>query len=225
MRVFLGLVCAACLSLQAGAILPSDFSSGATLINFDDQTGGNCNLCGPSVTNQYASLGVTFNNPSFLGAETVDSNITPYVPNASPANMLFVEQGGGVVTGVSPFQILFSNPVDMVGFDWGSSLDAYMVVSAYASDGTLLESIDYVGGSAPVGLAGFAGIQESTPFARVDVSYIPSYNASLAYNFSIDNLEFQGPSTAESPEPSTWIAVGAGLAGVIAARRRVLPSR
>src|ERR1700693_4013888 len=54
-------------SVRGGPITPSNFGSNATVISFDDLTGGNCNLCGPSVTNQYGVRGVTFNNTSFPG--------------------------------------------------------------------------------------------------------------------------------------------------------------
>src|SRR5258707_1169472 len=113
-RIFLS-VFAASGAIRAGAI--SNYPGGGTTINFDDLPGANCNLCGPSVTNQYAGLGVTFNNPTFPGQATADTNLTPSIPNNSPLNALFVYQGGGQ-TGVLPFQIVFPNPIYLVGFDW-----------------------------------------------------------------------------------------------------------
>src|SRR5579859_4772918 len=106
---------AVCTYLHAGAIGLSSLTSTATIINFDDLSGGNCNLCGPSVTSQYSALGAVFNNPSFPTQETVDTNLTSGIPNSSSQSALFVEQGGGQF-GVIPFQILFGVPVTMVGF-------------------------------------------------------------------------------------------------------------
>src|SRR5271154_1980870 len=97
----------ACSPMRGGAI--TSVPGGWTTITFDDLTGGNDNLEGPSVTNQYSGLGVTFNNPSFPGQDTADTNLTYSIPNASGPNALFVYQGGGQ-QGVAPFQILFSTP-------------------------------------------------------------------------------------------------------------------
>ena len=195
--------------LCGGTITTSNFGSNATVINFDDLTGGNCNLCGPSVTNQYGARGVTFNNPSFPGQDTADTNLVPYFPLASPSNALFVEQGGLLGDSpAAPFQILFSVPVTMVGFDYGSSSNAYLELDAYGANNQLLESLNFNGISTSMGLEGFAGLEESSPIVRVDVSYHPNYDPGRTFNFSIDNLEFQANQT---PEPCTFVLIAAGL--------------
>jgi hypothetical protein len=211
-----------CIPLCAGPINSSSFSSDATLINFDNLAGGNCNLCGQSVTDQFVALGVTFNDPSFPGSGTADSNLAPLIPGASPANALFVFQGGLVgELPADPFQILFSVPVTMVGFDFGSSADSFLRLDVYDSSNVLLDTVDFVGNAAPIGLAGFAGIEESTPIARVDVSYRPDGDPSRTYNFSIDNLQFEGD---PAPEPSTFVMMAAGFLGIALGRRRKLGS-
>jgi hypothetical protein len=198
--------------IRAGAI--TSLPPGGTTINFDDLVGGNCNLCGPSVTNQYAGLGVIFNNPSFPGQATADTNLTSAIPNASVPNALFVYQGGGQA-GVLPFQILFSTPVDTVGFDWLSSFNAFLRLDAYDQHGVLLETRTYVGAPTVQGLGGFAGLQESSEIGRLDVSYHPDFDPTRSYNFSIDNLSF-----AEAPEPSSAVLEGLGFLGVILLRTR-----
>lgn len=207
-----------CISLHATPIYDaSGFGSNATLINFDDLTGGDCNLCGPSVTTQYASLGVTFNNPSFPGQDTADTNLTSLITGASLPNALYVDQGGQVnEPAAAPFQILFSTPVTMVGFDFGSSTDSYLELDVYSGT-TLLETDDFTGTSAPIGLAGFAGVEESTPITEVDVSYHPNSDPSQTYSFSMDNLEFQGNSV---PEPSTLGMLALGSLGIALGRWR-----
>ena len=205
------------MSLYGGSITEANFSSDATVINFDNLAGGNCNLCGPSVTNQYAALGVTFNNPSYPGQDTADTNLVPYFPDASPPNALFVYQGGLLEDPpAAPFQILFSIPVTMVGFDYGSSSDSYLEVDVYGANHQLLESLNFTGDSAPIGLEGFAGVQESSPIVELDVSYHPAYDPSRTFNFSIDNLEFQGTT---APEPSTFAFIALGLAAMPLFRR------
>jgi PEP-CTERM motif len=222
LRLSLGLATTLTLaiSLYGSAIDSSSFTNNATFINFDDLTGGACNLCGPSVTNQYASLGVTFSNPSFPGQDTADTNLTPLITNSSLPNALFVEQGGQIgETPAMPFQILFSVPETMVGLVYGSSTDSYLQLDAYDSTNTLLETLTFVGSSAPIGLAGFAGIQESTGIARLDVSYHPNSDPSRTLNFSIDNLRFEGSSV---PEPSTLGLMAIGILGIAVLRRRSL---
>lgn len=205
------------ISLEGGPITAANFSSNATIVNFDDLTGGSCNLCGPSVTNQYSGLGVTFNNPSFPGQDTADTNLVPFIPDASAPNALFVEQGGtlGEAPAV-PFQILFSVPVTMAGFYYGSSSDAYLELDAYGANHQLLESVYFKGTSAPIGLEGFAGLEESSPIVELDVSYHPVSDPSRTLSFSIDNVEFQG---SQVPEPSTFAPIAGGLAAMALWRR------
>ena len=136
----------------------------------------------------------------------------PLFPLASPPNALFVDQGGLIgEPAAAPFQILFSVPVNLVGFDYGSSVDSFLQVSAYGQSGQLLETLTFDGSSAPIGLEGFAGIEETSPIAQLDVSYIPSYDTTRTFNFSIDNLEFQG---SPVPEPAALLLVAAGLCGI-----------
>jgi hypothetical protein len=212
------------LSLKGSPIFsPSDFSSNATIINFDNLAGGDCNLCGPSVTDQYASLGVIFNNPSYPGQDTADTNLTASFPNASPPNLLFVEQGGLLGDEpAQPFQILFSVPVTMVGFDFGSSTDSYIELDAYGAGHQMLETLDFVGTPAPIGLAGYVGLEESSPIVELDVSYHPFSDPSRTFNFSIDNLEFEGSST---PEPSTFALILTGILVTAFGRRWCRDSR
>ncbi len=223
-RFSLGLLSALTLgtSLHGGPISSSSFSSNAAVIDFSNLTGGSCNLCGPSVSSQYSSMGVTFNNPSYPGEDTADNNLDslmliPDPPDFLP-NTLFVYQGGLLGDGpAAPFQIVFSVPVTKVGFEFGSSNDSYLELDAYGGNGHLVETLDFTGSPAPIGLVGYAGVGESTPIAWVDVSYHPYSDPSRTYNFSIENLEFEGIAT---PEPETFALIGAGLLGLGALRRR-----
>jgi hypothetical protein len=206
------------LSIEGSPISSYNFSSSATIITFDELTGGSCNLCGPPVVNQYSSVGVMFNNPSYPGQDTADTNLTASFPDASGSNLLFVEQGGLLADApAQPFQILFSVPVTNVGFNFGSSLYSYIELDAYGAGHQLLETLDFVGTPAQIGLAGFAGLQESTPIVELDVSYHPFQDPCRSLNFSIDNLEFEGTS---APEPSTIGLVIAGCLGMAIGRRR-----
>jgi hypothetical protein len=198
-----------CLSLCGGTIDVFSLSNHTVIITFDDLAGGTCTLCGTPVTNQYAPLGVKFNNPSFPGQDTADTNLTYGIPNASFANALYVAQGGHMDDPpVMPFQILFSVAVSKVGFNYASSADSFLRLDAYDSNDTLLESLTYVGGPSPIGFGGFAGLQEATAISRLDVSYHPDSDPRRSFNFSIDNLEFE---SASVPEPSTFSLIAIGM--------------
>ncbi len=202
--------------IHGEAIGLTGFTNNASVINFDDLTGGSCITCGPVVTNQYSASGVTFNNPTFPTMDTVTTFLAPYIPNTSSPNTLFVYQGGMMGDApADPLQILFSVPVTMVGFDYGSTIDSFLRLDAYDKNNQLIETLFFTGDSAPIGLAGFAGIEESTPIARLDISYHPNSDPCRTYNFSLDNLRFES-----TPEPATPALLLTGLLGMALARRR-----
>ena len=202
-------------SVYGSALEADTFPTGAVLINFDNMTGGGCNMCGPSVTNQYAALGVVFDNPTYPSDARLDTNLTAGIPDASSTNALFVYQGGLLSDPpAAPFQLLFSSPVRAVGFDYASSTDSFLEVDAYSANGKLLETLDFCGGPTSIGLGGFAGVEESAGISVLDLSYRPNADPARTLNFSIDNLEFQ-----QVPEPSMLSLVGVGLLAMLLACR------
>jgi len=215
-RLCLLSVVSTCVGLHASMIDASNFTSGWTTINFDNVPGGSCSLCGPSITTQYSSQGVVFDNPSMPGDETADTNLVFGIPNASPNNALYVAQGGHFDDPPAmPFRILFSTPVTMVGLDYASSTDSFLRLDAYNPNGTLLESLWYTGQPTAIGLGGFAGIEEASGVSRLDVSYHPVDDPSRTFNFSIDNLQFE-----PTPEASTLTLLTIGGIGILLGRRR-----
>src|SRR5581483_668010 len=80
---FMACAVVSCSSLLALPISTPNSLSNTTLIDFNNLVGGNCNLCGTAVTNQYSNIGVTFANPSYSGQDAADNNLTSYVPGAS----------------------------------------------------------------------------------------------------------------------------------------------
>ncbi len=146
-------------------------------------TSPNCHLCGPSITTQYAGLGVIFNNPDFPNQETEDTDLTCSIPNSSAPNALFIYQGGGGPIAVRPFQILFFNPVNTMGFDWLSSFAASLQLDAYDRQGVFLEKRAIVGVNIAQEPGRFSGVQESVDIGRLDVSYHPDFDPTKSYTF------------------------------------------
>jgi hypothetical protein len=220
MKRFAGLAIGAFLSLSvvhAGVIGLGGFSGSATLINFDGLTGGASLGSGDVVTNQYAGLGVTFGNAT----ATANTFLATLLPAASLPNAVFVFQGGG--GSLPPLSMFFSVPVNRVGLDFGLSTDSFLTMAAYDASNTLLETLNYVGASVPgVGLAGFAGIEESASIARLDVSYHPNSNPSQTFNYVFDNLRFEAANSngSATPEPAAAVLMGAGLAMIAVLRKR-----
>jgi hypothetical protein len=214
---FAGVLISSLSLIEGSALTSPGFASNATVVNFDNLAGLSGNLAGPSVVDQYAALGVTFNNPSFPGEDTADTNLTASFPDASGANLLFIEQGGLLLDApAQPFQILFSVPVTAVGFDFGSSTNAFIELDAYGAGHQLLETQDFVGNPAPIGLAGFAGLEESTAIVELDVAYHPYSDPTRTLNFSLDNLQFQ----RSAPEPSTTALTIVGILGMAIGRQQ-----
>lgn len=201
------------LPLLASPIDANAFSGGATIINFDELAGGNCNGCGTQVTTQYSLFGVVFVNPTFPGEATAQTNLTSGMLNATAPNILWIHQGGLITDPNSaPLQLLFSTAVNRVGMDYASSSDAFLLLQAYNGN-QLVDTEVFIGSPTATGLSGFAGLQTQQAITRLDVSYHPFSDPTRSFNFAVDNVQFEAV-----PEPSTlWMGV-IGLAG-FAARR------
>jgi hypothetical protein len=198
----LGLLASATGQANAGLIPKSAFSPSATDINFDNLMGGTSLFTGEVVTNQYQSLGVVFNDPDYPAR--ANTTLTPFLPAASPPNVLFVQQHDG--TAGRPLQILFSVPVTMAGFDFGGSVGTVLEVSVYDTHSTLLEKLT-VTGTPGINTTGFFGDQEAVDIGRLDVSSLDG-DPTMSLNFFIDNLISQ----SAVPEPTSAImALSAAL--------------
>jgi hypothetical protein len=90
-------------------------------------------------------------------------------------------------------------------------------MNAY-SGSTLLESLTLAGNPAPIGLAGFVGLEEIQTVTSVTLAYHPNYAPNTSFNFSIDNLTFE----SQVPEPGSCglILSGLGFMRVIRLRRK-----
>ena len=204
-----------CTSASASvvAVGPAAFPTGATLMDFQTvPTGTEVNgLVINGVTFSYAVGGVPLNDAVVIGdAPGITNDIFP--PN-------IVSTGNG--TGILGIQL--PAPVFLLGYGYAifsiGTLPAATTISVFGG-ATLLGSLPYTGVSDPFFTGGFAGIQSTIAFDRVQVTF----NSGETQGFALDNLQF-----ASVSEPSTvWLLnIGVALLGLslIIAPRRAIRAR
>jgi len=190
-----------CASASASVIAvgPPAFSTGATLIDFQSMPAGTevNGLVINGVTFSYAVGGVPLSGAVVIGdGPGITNHIFP--PN-------IVSTGNG--TGILGIQL--PAPVFLLGYGYAifsnGTLPAATAISVF-SGATPLGSLTYGGVSDPFFTGGFAGIQSTIAFDRVQVTF----NSGETQGFALDNLQF-----AAVPEPSTvWLLIiGVALLG------------
>ncbi len=186
-----------------------DFSPAATVIDFSLPAGNE-----QQITNQYASLGVTFSGALYTMRNAPDVN--DFAANGGQIASNWRYSGGGIAG--TTIDIWFAAGITRIG-----------VYSKFWSTDSLTASL--FNGSALLGSASmegnipmspkvlFYGVQTPVPFDHVQLSISGPGNNFIAF----DNLMFEraisGPSGAV-PEPSTYGLLAAGVLLGIAFWRR-----
>jgi hypothetical protein len=133
--------------------------------------------------------------------------------NIDPPNIVsFPGHDKGTLT------MLLPTPATMFGYGWAVSLlapDAGATGISVFSGTTFLGSLTYNGVPDPNYSGGFAGIQSTVAFDRVEVAFNDLAMPEVA--FAVDNIRI-----ASTPEPSTMLLVLSSVIGVLSYRRRTM---
>jgi len=158
---------------------------------------------------------------------TVSGVLFTYTVGGSPlAGAVIIDGGPGTTNNIAPpnivsvgdnsgtLSMLLPSPATMFGYGYAiltTSPVADATTISVFSGATLLGSLSYAGLPDPQFTGGFAGIQSTIPFDRVEVVF----NSSAAGAFALDNI------VSNIPEPSTmFLVLTSGIAGLLWRRRR-----
>ena len=178
------------------------FGAGSTLTTFDGQTAGG-EVNGTTVNGILFQYSLGNGALVFGGGPGVTNNISPLnIVSGFGAN-------GGILTLTLP------SPVDTFGYGYAILTNATIPATFITLfDGaTPVGSQLYSGAPDPVYTGGFAGIQSTLPFNRVQLIF----NDVAAPAFAVDNVR---TFNAAVPEPATLTLLGSGIAAAAWRRRR-----
>jgi hypothetical protein len=199
--------CAALItSITQAAVIPvsqAAFTGGSTLVTFTD-------LPEDTEVNGLSVGGLEFSYSLGNGSLIIDAG-PGITANIVPPNIVSTGDSTGVLT------ITLSAPADLFGIGY-AILNTIPVVNATTitvfSGATNLGSLSYNAVTDPSFTGGFAGLQSTIPFDRVQVTF----DSAAAPAFALDNVRV----ATTVPEASSLVLVASGIAGLIWRRQRRL---
>lgn len=185
------------------AVGPGAFPGGSPLLTFTGLADG-------TEVNGLIVSGVQFTYSVGNGNVVIDGG-PGTTNNIAPQNIVSLGNPTGVLTLLLPAQsILFGYGFAVLNTATVTNATTITLFSGITNVG----SLSYTGVPDPTFAGGFAGIQSTLPFDRVQLTF----SSAAAPAFAVDNIRYSGGSP-NIPEPSTWLLTFAGVA--IALRRAV----
>ena len=204
--IFSALLLGATAQADIIAVGPGAFPSSATVLNFNGLADG-------TEVNGLTVNGVQFSYT--VGGSPVDGaviiDVGPGTTNhISPPNIVSVGDNTGVLTVTLP------SSANLFGYGFAilsrASVADATTISAFSGT-TLLGSLSFSGAPHPDFTGGFAGIESTTAFNRLELTF----NSSLAPAFALDNVMFANA----VPEPSTILLAMLGLGALATFSARI----
>lgn len=201
--------------LLAGAALVACIAampaSASVLIDFDTDASGSPIASGTDLSNQYASLGLTFElfeNGALVSPTGFASS--QFVGGAGTGNGLWNVRGSIFpqtnATQLDILRLNFATPISNLSFITDGFSDR-TIFNAYGIGGSLIGTFTNAGG-------GTANVS----FANNSISRLDALQGNDGFAFRIDNLRFDmGPAV---PEPATWLMMIIGFGGIGYSMRR-----
>jgi len=200
MRHFLTVLCSLLLYGSAhAAVIPIGPFTGSTVITF---TG----LADLTEVNGLSTDGVTFSYT--IGGVPTDGDVIidegPGMTNQiTPPNIVTIGDDSGVLGLLLPAAV--------TQFGYGYAVSSVLVVPdattiALFMNTTNVGSLSFTGNPDPLFAGGFAGVQSTIPFNRVELTF----NSAAAQAFAVDNITFGNPSGLV-PEPSSAALMAVAL--------------
>jgi len=154
--------------------------------------------------------GLTFQYSLGNGAVVIDGG-PGSTNNVAPPNIVSVGNPSGILT------ILLPSLVDTFGYGFAllttTPVGSATTISLF-NDATAVGSLSVAGSPDPVFSGGFAGIQSTLAFNRVQATF----NTAAAPAFAVDNIRTARVVTVT--EPATALLIGMGVGGLARRRRR-----
>ena len=189
------------------AVGPGAFPASATVLNFSGLADGTevNGLTVNGVRFTYAVGGSPRN-----GAVQIDAG--PGITNhISPPNIVSMGDNTGALT------VNLPSSVNLFGYGFAIFSEetvANATTIAAFSGPTLVGSLSFADAPDPTFTGGFAGVQSTTAFNRLELTF----NSSSAFAFALDNLTFSNASIV--PEPSSLLLAVLGFGVVIVLLRK-----
>ena len=184
------------------AISPAAFPPGSTLITFAGQTIG-------TDVNNLSVGGVQFSYSLGNGHLFISNG-----PTAANNVSLLAIVSEGTSTGILTLLLPGSQTLFGFGFALASFVPALNATTITLFNGaTNVGALSYNAVPDPNFVGGFAGIQSTVAFDRVQLTF------NSGQQFALDNIQFANVTTV-TPEPATLALVLTGLIGIASVRRR-----